>query len=183
MTLLLLLACIEDDYDPNDTGKAGGGDDTAGDETGDSDSGGDSSYDTGDDTGGGLAIVGDWVSEGDDISPLLAEYGDVVRVDATFGANGSLVATALDGDGESTEYVSTYDAVAGSPGAITVTQTSPYAATSEGIWQVEGDVLTYEVIQVTPDYGYSPATPESGFGSTSGPYLEEGDNVQVYRRP
>lgn len=183
MTLLLLLACIEDDYDPNDTGASG--DDTAGHETGDTDTAEDSGDDTGDDSGDvdELAIVGAWVSEGDDISPLLAEYGGVVRVEASFGANGSLVASALDGDGETTEYVSTYVAVEGRPGTITVTQTSPYAATSEGIWQVDGDTLTYEVIQVTPDYGYSPATPESGFGSTSGPYLEEGDNVQVYRRP
>jgi hypothetical protein len=35
---------------------------------------------------------------------------------------------------------------------------------------------------VSPDYGYDPPTPEGDFGSSSGPDLDPGANVQVYRR-
>ena len=51
-----------------------------------------------------------------------------------------------------------------------------------GIYEVDGNTLTYEVVQVDPDYGFTPPTPESGFGSTGGPNMTEGINVQVYRR-
>jgi hypothetical protein len=69
-----------------------------------------------------------------------------------------------------------------SPATIVLTQTSPYAATAEGIYQVDGDTLTYEVVQTQPDYGFLPPTPETGFGSTSGTGLNPGDNIQIYRR-
>ena len=42
--------------------------------------------------------------------------------------------------------------------------------------------MTYEVVQTVPDYGYTPPTPTSGFGTTSGPGVSAGDNVQIYRR-
>lgn len=176
IALLALLACMEDDYtgpsaDSGDTGAA----DTAADDTGAGDTGGDTN-------GTDLALVGDWRSEGDDVSALLA-YFDIVQVDATFSADGTYLVTSLDGDGQQTEYVGTYVADDGTtPGSVTLTQSSPYAATSVGIWQVDGATLTYEVAQTQPDYGWSPATPESGFGSTSGGNLDPGDNVQVYVR-
>jgi hypothetical protein len=69
-----------------------------------------------------------------------------------------------------------------SPGSITLTQASPYAATAVGIYQVDGDTLTYEVVQTLPDYGFTPPTSETGFGSTSGPGLDADVNIQIYQR-
>lgn len=178
IALLCLLACLEDDYaGPEDGDDTGAGADTAADDT--ADTGGNTDTDT---NGSDLALVGDWRSEGDGISPLL-QYFDIVRVDATFAADGTYLVTSLDADGQQTEYVGTYVADDGTtPGSVTLTQSSPYVATSVGIWQVDGTTLTYEVAQTQPDYGWSPATPESGFGSTTGGNLDPGDNVQVYVR-
>ena len=57
------------------------------------------------------------------------------------------------------------------------------ASTSEGLWRVEGDLLTYEVVQVQPPLpgGQTPPTPAGGFGSTNNGALGD-DNVQRYRR-
>ena len=60
-----------------------------------------------------------------------------------------------------------------------LTQTEPYAATSEGIWQVQGDTLTYEVVETDPGLGATP--PANGFGSTSNGQFGD-DNIQIYRR-
>lgn len=184
MILLTLLACLPDDYTgpKDDTAST---DDTAADTAGDTSGAEDTGETGGGDTSGGdtLALVGDWLSEGEDLSPLL-QAGDIVRVDATFSADGSYVVTARDDAGEERDFVGTYvadDATA--PGSITLTQSSPYQATSVGIWEVEGTTLTFEVAQTFPDYGWSPPTPQGGFGSTSGSTLEPGDNVQVYVRP
>ncbi len=137
------------------------------------------------DAGGPGDLVGDWVSQGDDISALFqSTFFDYTRIDASFAADGSYHVAALNGDGETTAFTGTYSVdVTTNPGTILLTQATPSAASSQGIWQVVDEVLTYEVVQTTPDYGYTPPTPESGFGSTSGPNIEPGVNVQTYRKP
>jgi len=66
------------------------------------------------------------------------------------------------------------------PGTISLSQSVPTEATAEGIWQVSGTTLTYEVVQTDPDFGFTAPTPEAGFGSTAGPGLTPDINVQVY---
>lgn len=169
MILALLLGCVPDDWDG--TGWPPDGVDT------------DVVADTADTDPDGPAIVGDWVSEGADLSELFAGSPfNYVRIEATFRADGRCGSAIENGDGDVAETAGTCAITAGSPGKIVVTQADPYAATAVGIWQVDGGVLTYEVVQTVPDYGYSPPTPASGFGSTEGPGLGAGVNVQTYRR-
>ncbi len=129
----------------------------------------------------GPAIVGDWVSAGDDVAPLLAGApGNIRRLDATFTAAGTFDVVAVNANGEQLPLRGTYTVDGDtSPGSIVLTQTSPYDATSEGLWQVVGDTLTYEVVETVPGLGATP--PRDGFGSTSNGQFGE-DNIQIYRR-
>lgn len=126
-------------------------------------------------------IHGDWVSAGDDVSTLLAFSYE--QIDASFESDGTYLVVATDGDGGTTDFAGTYVVdISTTPPTIVLTQTTPTAAVAEGIWQVEADgSLTYEVIQTTPDIGFAPPTPAGGFGSSSGPGLAAGANVQIYR--
>lgn len=129
---------------------------------------------------GGLA--GDWLSEGDDVSPLFAsDPFNYTTIDASFGTDGSYQVVVTDDSGQSGTLTGTYTAdTSTTPAAITLQQSTPYTAVASGIFEITGDLLTYEVVQTSPDYGFVPPTPESGFGSTSGPDLEAGVNVQTY---
>ena len=172
MILLALLACVPDDWDGS--GWPPDGVDTDGVDT-----------DGVDDTEpvDGPAIVGDWISEGADLSDLFAGSPfNYVRIEASFGADGRCGSVIEAANGDVAETAGTCALTEGSPGTIVVSQTDPYAATAVGIWQVRGGVLTYEVVQTVPDYGYAPPTPASGFGSTEGTGLGAGVNVQTYRR-
>jgi hypothetical protein len=142
--------------------------------------------DTGAPVAGGEDIVGTWTSEGSDLSDLFAsEPFAYDRVECVFLADGTYVVTSVDGEG--TEYVlrgtyTTPEPAEDGPTAVTLQQVDPYVATALGIWEVEGDTLTYEVVQTVPDYGFTPPTVAGGFGSTGGPGMTSGLNVQVYRR-
>ena len=147
-----------------------------------------SATDTGsaDDTGaapGGPALVGSWVSEGDDLSPLFAEAPfSYVRVESTFRSDATYLSTTVTDDGP-VELSGTWAVdETTAPATVVVAQIVPYVAEARGIWQVDGEALTWEVVQIAPDYGYVAPTPEIGFGSTSGPGLVAGANVQIYRR-
>lgn len=156
MIVALLLGCIPDDYDPNYRPP-----------TDDVDA----------------AIVGGWTSEGADLSDLFAgEPFNYVRVEADFRANGTYTVVVIDRDDQTATLVGTYTVgVRTDPQTVELSQSDPYAAFAEGIWEVTDGVLTYEVVQTVPDYGYTPPTPDSGFGTTTGPSLAAGANVQVYR--
>lgn len=139
--------------------------------------------DTGDPTVPTAGIVGVWVSEGSRLSDLFAgDPFDYVMVEAHFKADASYVVTSEDAGGTSYVLTGTYVAEEGTPGTIALSQVQPYVAEASGIWQVDGDELRYEVVQTLPDYGFAPPTPEAGFGSTAGPGMTPGVNVQVYLR-
>ena len=143
----------------------------------------DSDTDSDTDTDADMSLAGDWVSQGDDLSPLFADAG-FTRIDATFSTDGSYVVEAFYGAG-SFELTGTYTvSTATNPATISLSQASPTVASAEGIWAVSGGVLTYEVVQVDPNPdGYTPPTVEGGFGSTAGPGLSSGDNIQIFRTP
>jgi hypothetical protein len=134
--------------------------------------------------GGGAdpaAIQGTWLSEGDNVAPLLADFG-FTSLTATFGADGSYAVEAVY-NGNPIPLTGTYTVdVSTTPHTIVVNQESPQAVTSAGIWQVEGDTLTYEIVQTSPDQGFTAPTPDSGFGSTAGAGVEPNSNIQVYVR-
>ena len=166
--LLLLAGCFPDDWDGSPyepDGSAGSVEDTSAPAT-------------------GPALVGDWRSEGADLSPLFSGepfHYEVVEVELSGG--GAYVVTSVDRDGAEYVLSGTFTASeATDPATVSLRQTEPYEAEAEGIWQVQGEVLTWEVVQTVPDYGFAPPSPQEGFGSTSGPGLQPGSNVQVYRR-
>jgi hypothetical protein len=128
-------------------------------------------------------LAGTWVSEGADRSPLFAaepfQYATVV---SDFDLDATYLVTLTDQEGVEYQLTGTYTTSTGTPGTVTLSQVEPYVATAEGIWQVDGDTLTYEVVQTVPDYGFTPPNPGDGFGSTSGPGMTPGLNVQTYQR-
>jgi hypothetical protein len=132
----------------------------------------------------GVGLAGSWLSEGEDLSPLFSgapfEYE---RVEGSFSSSGTYTFSTTLASGEQIPVSGTFSAdTSTEPASITLEQEEPYEASAQGIFSVDGDVLTYEVVQTEPDYGYSPPTPSSGFGSTSGPAIGPGDNVQTFRR-
>ena len=128
------------------------------------------------------ALVGDWISEGANISPLFQTATfDYVEITAAFEADGTYQVDAVNGGGTTTTFTGTFTTDDSTdPATITLIQTVPSDATSEGIWQVDGTDLTYEVVQTSPDFGFVPPTPATGFGSTSGPNIEPDVNIQLY---
>lgn len=138
------------------------------------------------DTGGASvptqALVGAWRSEGEDVSPLLAgEPFRYVAVEASFGHDGAYDVVATDVDGANWPVAGRFVAVDGAPGTVVVSQSEPYEATAEGIWQVDAGVLSWEIVQTIPDYGFTPPTAETGFGSSAGAGLAAGANLQRFR--
>ncbi|GDX81608.1 hypothetical protein LBMAG42_34190 [Deltaproteobacteria bacterium] len=186
--LLLLSACLPDDVStPGDyTNLADPHEDADTDTDTDTDTDGDADSDTDTDTDTDTdadsdSIVGEWRSEGDDISELLAPY--FLLITAEFKANGSYEVVATDTDHAEITFIGTYTTDTSThPGSINLVQTSPSNARSDGIYEVDGNVLTYEVVIVEPASGYTAPTPTAGFGSSAGPQLEAGTNVQTYRR-
>ena len=138
------------------------------------------------------ALVGSWESVGADLAPLLsAAPFNLTRLSATFADDGSFVVSGENADRLTFDLSGSFE-VTPAPGAlssaqgviheVTLTQTAPERAVSEGIWRVEGDTLTYEVVQVNPPLsGQSPPTRAGGFGSSTNGMFGV-DNVQTYRR-
>lgn len=139
--------------------------------------------DTGDTEDEAPSIHGSWRSKGGDLAPLLVQYFGFTTVDAQFKANSNYSVSADADDGKTYDFAGTYVVSGEGPiHRIVLTQTSPSSATAEGIFRVQGDTLTYEVVQTQPDFGFTPPTPATGFGSTGGDGVEPDANTQVYRR-
>ncbi len=167
VALCALVACRPDDFLVADSGRGAAAADSA----------------VHLDTAGIDALAGDWVSADGDVSAVLVTYYDIASIEVTFDAGGSYTTHMVDGSGSTYDAVGTWTAGAGTVRAITLTQTSPDAATFAGIFGISDDeVLTYEVVQTEPALaGVAAPTVDGGFGSTGG--VAEGENVQTYRRP
>jgi hypothetical protein len=132
---------------------------------------GDSSTDAGEDDV--EAIVGDWLSEGaQNVAPgLQGAPFRTARITATFNENGTYDVVSRDSTGSEVTFQGTYDLGMGEEGdirTITLNQSAPTSLVSSGIFQIQGDNMTYEVIQTEPALdGITPATVEGGFGSTA----------------
>jgi hypothetical protein len=114
-------------------------------------------------------LVGTWISAGSNVAPGLAAVG-VDSILATFNEDQTYTVLNYAGGSQAT-LTGTW--VAGSQGdgqirSVTVTQISPSALTAQGIFQVTGAAMTYEVIQVEPALqGVTAPTVAGGFGSTT----------------
>ncbi|MDN5350720.1 MAG: hypothetical protein PWQ54_2116 [Bacteroidales bacterium] len=132
-----------------------------------------------------IGIIGQWISAGANVAPLLISAG-VDSIFADFKADFSYVVESYSVDGSKTTLSGTYVQTKSSVGniwSIVVNQSSPSSLISEGIFEVmaEGGVsMKYEIAQTDPEIpGVTPATPEGGFGSTSGGAFGM-MNVQTY---
>ena len=162
LTLALSLGCMPDDVD------TASGADTDSDDTGE----------TGET--GQATIEGNWRSEGADVSYLLGLF-DIVSVDASFEAEGSYEVLAYDTANAVITYSGTYTVDTSTTlHSIVLEQSVPESATSRGIFEISGTTMTYEVVQ--DGLGYTAPTPETGFGSTAGTGVSEGDNTQIFQR-
>ncbi|MFH0735810.1 MAG: hypothetical protein V1773_14915 [bacterium] len=133
-------------------------------------------------------IVGTWVSEGNNVAPLLVYFFKAKKITATFNENFSYTVVQIDSSNGSTTFTGTYTLTKGTTGTIyqiVVNQQTPSVLIAEGIYQIdtaaEPDGMKYEVIQTTPAIGATPPTVTAGFGSSSGGALGT-SNIQKYVR-
>ncbi len=128
-------------------------------------------------------IVGRWLSQGEDVAPLLSgPPASIVRIDTTFGADGAYAVVSTNDDQQTVRFEGTYSVdPATDPARIVLRQAAPQAVRSEGLVRVAGGVLTLEIAQTEPPLnGVSPPAADEGFGSTSGGAFGR-DNVQIFR--
>lgn len=114
-------------------------------------------------------IVGTWVSKGADLAPGFAPF-NIDSIYATFRDDQTYtVDQYLNGSDQAVPLTGSYvpgDQPEGQIRSIVLTQVSPSALTAQGIFQVTGSTMRYEVIQVQPDIGATAPTVDGGFGST-----------------
>ncbi len=135
-------------------------------------------------------IVGNWKSVGADIAFLL-RFPPVNSdsIWASFSANNTYEVKSFDTAGTALVFSGTWTATKSNVGniyTITLNQSSPSAVTSEGIFEVytaSPDSMYYEVLQTNPTLtGFTGPTPATGFGTTAGPGLQPGWNLQKFRK-
>lgn len=122
-------------------------------------------------------IVGKWRAPVP--APILESFVDSIH--AEFKNNQTyLVTTFFEGASSQLTGLYTTSDGAGNIRNIVLEQATPTTLTSEGIFRVVDNVLTYEVAQTQPaTAGVTPPSPEAGFGSTSDGAF--GDlNIQEY---
>ncbi len=136
-----------------------------------------------------LGIIGQWYSSGDNVAPLLVTYFDVDSVYAHFMDNNTYQVEQYNiGNTSGTPdltFTGTYAIEKSTEGeiwTIEIIQELPYAATSEGIFEIKQspEVLWYEVVQTSGTQN-TPPTPEEGFGSSNGGTLGD-TNIQKFLR-
>jgi hypothetical protein len=129
----------------------------------------------GTDDGGGTGpqqdqLVGVWVSAGANVAPGLVQLAGIDSIVATFSANQTYRVQQYSRTlGTLPDLTGTYQVGAGAVAnvrEISLTQTAPTALQARGIFQVTGNTMRYEVIQVEPNIGATAPTVAGGFGST-----------------
>ncbi len=134
-----------------------------------------------------IGIVGKWYSAGADVAPLLVSLFATDSIYAEFRDDNTYLVEQFDATGAKLTLSGVYTQTASGTGniyTIVANQSSPAALTSEGIFEIVSeapDMMSYEIVQTSPDIGAIPPTPAGGFGSTSGGVLGT-TNVQKYRR-
>lgn len=136
-----------------------------------------------------LGIVGNWISDGDNVAPLLVTYFQVASVTAEFKADNTYYVEQFN-IGNETEtpdliFTGTYSMEKSDVGdiwKISLVQEQPYAAESAGMFEIKAnpEVLWYEVVQTSGTQNVPP-TPESGFGSSNGGAFGD-TNIQKFIR-
>ncbi len=140
-----------------------------------------------------LGIIGNWYSSGDNVATLLVAYFDVDSIYAEFLDDNTYLVEQFNIGNTSTTPDVTYTgtfviekSIVDEIWTIVLTQTLPFAGTSEGIFEIQTspEVLWYEVVQTSGTQNVPP-TPEGGFGSSNGGTLvinEVNWNLQKFIR-
>ena len=130
-------------------------------------------------------LIGNWLSKGADVAPLLKTYFAIDSITAMFKADNTYLVKSYS-KGAATTYSGTYlqtKPATGTIWTIKLNQSTPTAVTSEGIFEVAGTspnfTLKYEVVQTEPSIGATPPTITAGFGSSNGGALLQ-MNVQKF---
>lgn len=114
-------------------------------------------------------IVGDWISEGDNVAQGLQDLVNTESITASFSEDNSYVVVSVDESGSEVTFTGTYETgeeTSSGIRSIRLEQAQPVSVVSEGIFEIDGNTMTYEVIQTDPDIGATAPTVEGGFGST-----------------
>ncbi len=137
-----------------------------------------------------LAIMGNWVSEGANLSPLFAgAYFNIRKVEANFKTDYTYIVNQYNKTNTTTTpdlvFKGTYvitKSTTGNIWTITCNQDQPYVAVASGIFEIKTgpEVLWYEVVQTSGTQNVPP-TPAAGFGSSNGGTLGVA-NIQKYVR-
>jgi len=170
----------ETDTAPTTTGETDPGETTAADTTAGEET-------TAGTTGGcpEVSIVGEWLSEGDNVAPLLVNVLMIESIQAIFD-EATFEVNSTNTEGQTGQQLGTWTSEL-CPGSetkyrIVLEQTAPNAITVEGIYEIDGcmdpAVMRYEVIQTQPDLGAAAPTCDDDFGT--GQF--GADNIQVFVR-
>lgn len=137
-----------------------------------------------------LGIIGNWVSEGTNLSVLFAgSYFNIRKVEANFKPDFTYVVNQYNKTNTTTTpdivFTGTFviaKSTTGNIWTITCNQDLPYTAVASGIFEIKTnpEVLWYEVVQTSGTQNVPP-TPAAGFGSSNGGSLQDW-NVQKYVR-
>lgn len=138
-----------------------------------------------DDTNQLVGIQGKWQSSKSNVAPLLVTLFQIDSIYAEFRTNNTYEVRQWNRDGvQLPTLTGTYTQAKSNVGniwTIRVEQTQPSALISEGIFEITGNTMKYEIVQTQPDIQAVPPTPQGGFGSTNGGALGQA-NVQTYVR-
>lgn len=158
-------------------------------DTGDTDSAETTTGDTMGDTTAGdcteVGLAGEWLSEGENVAPLLVDLAGLVSVHASF-EEVTFEVSSTDTEGTMGQQSGTYTTEL-CPGSetkyrIVLDQTVPNAILAEGIFEIDGcedpAVMRYEVIQTQPDVGAVAPTCDDDFGTGN----FGADNIQIFVR-
>lgn len=131
-----------------------------------------------------IGLMGEWQSSGADVSTLLVDLFAIDSIYANFRTDNTFVFEQFDSSGTKSVMEGTYSQTMSGVGqiwTIKVQQTSPIPLTLEGIFEIAGNTMVYEVLQTIPNVGGTPPTAQLGFGSSISGALGN-TNVQTYRR-
>ncbi|GCD77960.1 hypothetical protein JCM31826_14420 [Thermaurantimonas aggregans] len=132
-----------------------------------------------------VGIQGKWQSSKSNVAPLLVTLFQIDSIYAEFNTNNTYEVRQWNRDGvQLPTLTGTYTQTKSNVGniwTIRVEQTAPSALISEGIFEITGNTMKYEIVQTQPDIQAVPPTPQGGFGSTNGGALGQA-NVQTYVR-
>lgn len=130
-----------------------------------------------------IGLQGIWQSSKSNVAPLLVALFQVDSIWVEFRSNNTYEVRQWNRDGAQLPTLSgTYTQAKSNVNniwTIRLEQTQPSALISEGIFEITGNTMKYEVVQTQPDIQAVPPTPQGGFGSTNGGALGQ-SNVQIY---